>query len=339
MIKPDRHTNIKPAFSWSNRSVMITGGTGSFGQAFVKIMLDEYRPRRLVVFSRDELKQSEMQSRWPDGPDSPMRYFLGDVRDRERVERALVGVDTLVHAAALKQVPALEANPFEAVQTNIVGTKNVIDAAINTGVSQVVGLSTDKAVNPINLYGATKLVAEKLLVQGNTYSGLNGTQFACARYGNVIGSRGSVIPIFQAQRDTGTVTVTDKRMTRFWITLEQGVRFVLLVIETMKGGEVFIPKIPSMRLMDLVRAVAPSCKIEVTGIRPGEKIHEVLVAEDESEQVLEYDDFYLVLPSYIGWGKPQWVGGKPVPDRFRYASDTNTWQLNVPEITRMAEDN
>ena len=324
--------------NWSDSAVLVTGGTGSFGQAFVRIMLEEYHPRRLVILSRDELKQSEMKAKWPDGPDSPMRYFLGDVRDYQRLLRAMNRVDIVVHTAALKQVPALEANPFEAVQTNIIGSKNLIEAAIDAGVRRTVALSTDKAVNPINLYGATKLVAEKLFVQGNAYSGLGGAIFACARYGNVVGSRGSVIPVFKEQSKNGAVTVTDERMSRFWISLEQGVRFVIRVVEQMRGGEVFVPKIPSMKLTDLVQAVAADCRVEVTGIRPGEKLHEVLISEDESRQVLEFDDYYVILPTYIGWGTPGWTGGKAVPDRFRYASDTNLQRLNVDELARMAEE-
>lgn len=322
---------------WNNASILITGGTGSFGQAFVRLMLEEYRPRRLVVFSRDEMKQSEMKARWPDGADSPMRYFLGDVRDSKRLLRALSGVDLVVHAAALKQVPALEVDPFEAVQTNIIGCKNLIDAAIDTGVQRVIALSTDKAVNPVNLYGATKLVAEKLLVQGNAYSGLGGTRFACTRYGNVIGSRGSVIPIFESQRENGVITLTDERMTRFWITLEEGVKFVIRVMGLMLGGEVFVPKIPSMRLTDLVEAVAPGCRVEVTGIRPGEKIHEVLISEDEARHVIEYEDYFLVRPAFRRWSNEEWVGGKPVPDRFRYASDTNPQWLSVDELARIVD--
>jgi UDP-N-acetylglucosamine 4,6-dehydratase/5-epimerase len=264
---------------WSELSVLITGGSGSFGKKFTEIMLRDFHPRRLIIFSRDELKQHEMRIGGFDHPN--LRYFIGDVRDVDRLRRAMHGVDIVVHAAALKQVPACEYNPIEAVLTNITGARNVIEAALDCGVKKVIGISTDKAVNPVNLYGATKLVAEKLLVQANAYSGSGPTHFSCVRYGNVVGSRGSVIPLFFAQRKNGKVTVTDARMTRFWITLEQGVRFVIQCIEQMHGGEIFVPKIPSMRMTDLVTAIAPECDVEYIGIRPGEKVHEVLVSEDE----------------------------------------------------------
>src|SRR5689334_4726417 len=256
--------------NWSEQVVLVTGGTGSFGKKFVEIMLRECRPKKLLIFSRDELKQHDMRSSGFDHPS--LRYFIGDVRDPSRLERALSGVTVVVHAAALKQVPACEYNPFEAVQTNIMGGRNVIDAAIDQGVHRVLALSTDKAVNPINLYGATKLCAEKMFVQANAYAGAQNTRFSCARYGNVVGSRGSVIPIFQEQAKLGKVTITDTRMTRFWLTLEQGVRFVVRCLEQMHGGEIFVPKIPSMKLVEMAEAVAPGCEIENIGIRPGEKL-------------------------------------------------------------------
>ena len=288
---------------WENLQVLVTGGTGSFGRKFTEVMLAKYRPKRLVIFSRDELKQHEMRQIWSDSADdSPVRYFVGDVRDKERLNRAMHGIDVVVHAAALKQVPACEYNPFEAVQTNILGAKNVIDAAIDNGVRKVIALSTDKAANPINLYGATKLVAEKLFVQGNSYAGAERTRFSCVRYGNVVGSRGSVIPLFLEQRKTGTVTVTDERMTRFWITLEQGVEFVIRCTEAMHGGEVFVPKIPSMRVMDLVDAIAPGCQVRYSGIRPGEKIHEALLSTEEARYTLEMDDMFVVTPIFPWWG-------------------------------------
>src|SRR5215471_4024274 len=280
--------------TWSDTSVLITGGTGSFGNKFVETMLARHRPRRLCVFSRDELKQSEMLARFRDHP--ALRFFIGDVRDRERLVRAMHGVDIVFHAAALKQIPACEYNPFEAIQTNVLGTKNVIDAAIDQGVTRVIGISTDKAVNPINLYGATKLCAEKLFVQGNVYGHPRGAVFGVVRYGNVIGSRGSVIPLFAAQRATGRVTVTDRSMTRFWIRLEQGVEFAIRCAELMRGGEIFVPRIPSMRIMDLVEAVAPGCEVDDIGIRPGEKLHETLISEDESRQVVERDDMFVIEP-------------------------------------------
>ncbi|OGK92667.1 MAG: UDP-N-acetylglucosamine 4,6-dehydratase (inverting), partial [Candidatus Rokubacteria bacterium RBG_16_73_20] len=253
----------------TDAAILVTGGTGSFGTRFVQTVLERHRPRRLVVFSRDELKQSEMQARLTH---PALRFFIGDVRDRARLVRAMHDVDVVVHAAALKQIPACEYNPFEAIQTNVMGAKNVIDAAIDSGVKRVIALSTDKAVNPINLYGATKLCAEKLFVQANTYGFSRGTTFACVRYGNVIGSRGSVIPLFQAQRASGRVSVTDPKMTRFWITLQQGVDFVARCLGQMRGGEIFVPKLPSTRIMDLVEAVAPGCRVEFVGIRPGEKL-------------------------------------------------------------------
>lgn len=309
---------------WSRSRVLITGGTGSFGKKCVETLLRENHPEKLVVFSRDELKQHEMRQMIPDNGSSSVRYFIGDVRDKDRLYRAFQGVDLVIHAAALKQVPACEYNPFEAVQTNVIGAKNVIDAAIGCGVKRVVALSTDKAVSPINLYGATKLVAEKLFVQGNSYVGSGGTRLSCVRYGNVVGSRGSVIPLFKEQRKTGRVTLTDNRMTRFWITLEQGVRFVLRCAEQMHGGEVFVPKIPSMKMTDLAEAVAPGCQIELTGIRPGEKLHEVLVAEDEARNSIEFDDMFVITPIFQWWTNEKWPGGKPLPDGYRYASDTNS---------------
>src|SRR5215471_8094986 len=255
--------------NWPQTTILVTGGTGSFGQQFARVMLRDYHPQKLIVFSRDELKQHEMRVNGLDHPS--LRFFLGDVRDVDRLRRAMQGVDIVVHAAALKQVPAAEYNPIEAVMTNIIGARNVVDAALDCGVKKVLALSTDKAVNPSNLYGATKLVAEKLFVQANAYSGAGPTRFSCVRYGNVVGSRGSVIPLFMAQRKTGRITVTDPGMTRFWLTLEQGVRFVTRAIEQMMGGEVFVPKLPSMSLTDLIKALAPNCEIKPIGIRPGEK--------------------------------------------------------------------
>lgn len=325
-----------PPIDWKSASVLVTGGTGSFGMKFVEIMLKEYTPRKLVIFSRDELKQHEMQTAL--GLDAEcVRYFIGDVRDIQRLRRAMHGIDVVVHAAALKQVPACEYNPFEAVQTNIMGAKNIIDAAIDCGVKRVLSLSTDKAVNPVNLYGATKLVAEKLFVQGNSYSGSSVTRFSCVRYGNVVGSRGSVIPLFKKQRESGVVTITDPRMTRFWITLEQGVRFVIHSIEEMHGGEIFVPKIPSMRITDLATAIAPDCEVKIIGIRPGEKLHEVLLHEDEARHAVELDDRYVITPLFSWWTTEKWDGGKPLPDGFRYTSDTNPWWLTVDELRKMAE--
>ncbi len=318
-----------------NKTILITGGTGSFGKQFTEVILRDYYPRKLIIFSRDELKQHEMRQVYPDIGDSPMRYFIGDVRDRERLYRAFSGVDIVIHAAALKQVPACEYNPFEAVQTNIMGAKNVIDAAIDQGVKKVMAISTDKAVNPINLYGATKLCAEKLFVQGNFYSGEGGPRFSCARYGNVVGSRGSVIPVFLEQRKNGKITVTDERMTRFWLTLEQGVRFVIRCIEQMHGGEVFVPKIPSMNIIDLAKAVAPDCEVEYIGIRPGEKLHEVLISEDEARHTLEFDDMFVIAPAHPWWAVDNWQGGRRLPEGFKYGSDTNGQWLTQGELQAM----
>jgi len=320
--------------NWREASVLITGGTGSFGNRFVETMLKKYRPRRLVIFSRDELKQSEMMARFSD---PSLRFFVGDVRDRERLERAMHGVDIVFHTAALKQIPSCEYNPFEAIQTNVMGTKNVIDAAIDQGVKRVMAISTDKAVSPTNLYGATKLCAEKLVVQGNAYGQARGTAFAAVRYGNVIGSRGSVIPLFLTQRTTGAVTVTDPNMTRFWIQLEQGVEFAIRCAAIMRGGEIFVPKIPSMRIMDLVQTVAPGCRVEFIGVRPGEKLHEILISEDESRQALEFDDMFLLEPVFPSWTTEPREGGKRPPSGFRYSSDSNTAWLSGDQMRELVD--
>ena len=318
----------------NNQTVLVTGGTGSFGRKFVEIALRDYDVRRLVVFSRDELKQHEMRQQFDD---PRLRFFIGDVRDQDRLRRAMNGVDIVIHAAALKQVPACEYNPIEAIMTNVMGARNVIDAALDTGVKKVMALSTDKAVNPINLYGATKLCAEKLFVQSNSYSGAAGIRFSCARYGNVVGSRGSVIPLFKQQRQNGRITVTDPRMTRFWITLEQGVKFVIRCIEQMHGGEVFVPKIPSMNIMDLAAAIAPGCQIEHIGIRPGEKLHEVLISEDEARHTVEVDDMFVIKPVHLWWDERNWAHGKPLPDGFRYTSDSNPQWLSVDELRELVD--
>ena len=319
---------------WSQKVVLVTGGTGSFGKQFTKVMLQDFHPKKLIIYSRDELKQHEMRT---DGFDHPsLRYFIGDVRDGDRLHRALQGVDIVIHAAALKQVPACEYNPIEAIMTNIMGARNIIDAALNSDVSRVLALSTDKAVNPINLYGATKLAAEKLFIQSNAYAGSSPTRFSCVRYGNVLGSRGSVIPLFIKQRDNGIITLTDQRMTRFWLTLEQGVRFVIRSIEQMNGGEVFVPMIPSMRIVDLAEAIAPSCEIKEIGIRPGEKLHEALVSEDEARQALELDDMYVIQPTHPWWKNDGWIHGRTLPDGFSYSSDTNVSWLSIDELREMA---
>jgi len=319
---------------WSESSVLVTGGTGSFGNKFVEIMLAKYRPRRLAIFSRDELKQSEMMTRFKD---PSLRFFVGDVRDRDRLERAMHGIDVVVHAAALKQIPSCEYNPFEAILTNVMGAKNVIDAAIDQGVRRVIAISTDKACQPTNLYGATKLCAEKLFVQANVYGHARGTVFSVVRYGNVIGSRGSVIPLFAAQRPAGVVTVTDPAMTRFWIRLDQGVEFVVRCVEEMRGGEIFVPKIPSMRMMDLVEAVAPGCRVEFIGIRPGEKLHEILMSEDESRQAVELDGMFAIEPIDPFWDFPPAPTGKRPPPGFRYASDSNDSWLSLDAMRELID--
>lgn len=316
--------------NWQEQVVLVTGGTGSFGRKFVELMLREYHPQKIIIFSRDELKQHDMRTAGYDHPS--LRYFLGDVRDVQRLQRAFSGVTVVVHAAALKQVPACEYNPFEAIQTNIMGGRNVIEAAIDQGVRRVLALSTDKAVNPVNLYGATKLCAEKMFVQANAYSGTQDTRLSCARYGNVVGSRGSVVPVFLEQRQRGKITITDPRMTRFWLTLERGVRFVAEAIEQMHGGEIFVPKIPSMRLADVAEAVAPDCKVEYIGIRPGEKLHEVLISEDEARLTLELEGMYVIQPSHPWWKTDNWSAGRRVPDGFRYASDSNSLWMTSEQL-------
>jgi UDP-N-acetylglucosamine 4,6-dehydratase len=316
---------------WKNKIILVTGGTGSFGKEFIEIMLKEYSPAKLIVFSRDEQKQHEM--RQTGFLHENLRYFIGDVRDYDRLRRAFDGVDYVIHAAALKQVPACEYNPMEAVKTNILGSSNVIDAALDTKVDRVIALSTDKAVNPVNLYGATKLAAEKLFVQSNAYAGGKKTRFSCVRYGNVVGSRGSVVPLFIRQRKKGVVTITDERMTRFWISLEQGVRFVIRCLEEMHGGEVFVPKIPSMTVSDLAKAMAPKAEIRYIGIRPGEKLHEVLISEDEARTVVELDDMYVVQPAEVFWFGHEWESiGKTLPDDFKYVSNRNDDWLTVEQI-------
>lgn len=315
-----------------DKVVLVTGGTGSFGMKFTEIVLRHAPPQKLIIFSRDEVKQHEMRQRFDA---RCLRFFIGDVREKDRLYRAMREVDIVVHTAALKQVPACEYNPFEAVKTNVLGAANIIDAAIDCGVQRVIALSSDKAVNPVNLYGATKLCSEKLFSQGNMYSGESGTRLSCARYGNVVASRGSVIPLFLKQRSNGTITVTDRRMTRFWITLEQGVEFVLCCLEMMHGGEIFVPKLPSMNIMDLVEALTPECEVRFTGIRPGEKLHELLVSSDESRHTLEFSDKFVIQPVHPWWKTDNWVDGKPLPDGFMYRSDTNPEKLSVEALRCM----
>lgn len=318
---------------FENKSILITGGTGSFGKKFVARILRDYRPRRLIIFSRDELKQFEMQQMFSEREYPSIRYFLGDVRDKERLYRAFDGVDIVVHAAALKQVPAAEYNPLEAIKTNILGAANIIEAAIDRGVKKVVALSTDKAASPINLYGATKLCSDKLFVSGNYYSGTHDTRFSVVRYGNVVGSRGSVVPFFQARRDSGILPITDPRMTRFWITLDQGVEFVIRSLERMSGGELFVPKIPSMNIMDLAQAIGPECKTEVVGIRPGEKLHELMITEDDARNTYEFDEHFTIYGH--AENVPAGIAGKKCPEGFSYASNTNTEWLTIDQLQTM----
>lgn len=320
----------------NDKTILITGGTGSFGQKCTKMILSRYKPKKLIIFSRDELKQWEMGQRFSMREYPCMRYFVGDVRDKERLNRAFPGVDYVIHAAALKQVPTLEYNPFEAVKTNIIGAENIINAAIDQGVRKVIALSTDKAANPINLYGATKLCSDKLFIAGNSYTKRDGTTFSVVRYGNVVGSRGSVVPLFLKQRETGKLTVTDPRMTRFWITLEQGVDFVLTCLQKMVGGELFVPKIPSMNIMDLAKAIAPECDIDILGIRAGEKIHEVMITKDDARKTIDVGDFYVVQPSFRFWERrSNWTEGKPLPEDFEYSSGNNPWFLTPDEMIEL----
>jgi len=320
----------------NNKTILITGGTGSFGKKCTEIIVNKFKPRRLIIFSRDELKQFEMEQEFPLSKYNFMRFFIGDVRDKERMYRAFHGVDYVIHAAALKQVPAAEYNPFEAVKTNILGAQNVINVAIDVGVKKVIALSTDKAANPINLYGATKLCSDKLFIAGNSYRGSENTFFSVVRYGNVAGSRGSVIPFFLKCRERGLLPITDPRMTRFWITLEQGVNFVLSSLERMVGGEVFVPKLPSMNIMELAKVIAPECKTEIIGIRPGEKLHEVMIPRDDARRTLEFEDHYVIQPDFHFWGK-RFVenGGKLVGDDFEYNSGDNPWRLSPEEMSEI----
>ena len=323
------------------KSILVTGGTGSFGKRFIEMVLNRHNPQRVVVFSRDELKQFEMSHHLSPDRYPQLRYFLGDVRDKERLFRAMEDVDVVIHAAALKQVPAAEYNPFEAIKTNVMGAQNVIETAIDRGVQRVVALSTDKAAAPINLYGATKLCSDKLFVSANNFRGNHDIRFAVVRYGNVMGSRGSVIPFFLRKRAEGVLPITDPRMTRFNITLEQGVSMVLYALEHMWGGEIFVPKIPSYRILDLAEAVAPECQRKTVGIRPGEKLHEEMITSTDALSTLEFDEYFVILPSTRLWDVDQYMGdfeGKPCDSGFAYSSGTNEHFLTVAELRRLIED-
>ncbi len=318
-----------------NKTILITGGAGSFGRKFTEIILKEHNPKSVRIYDNRELAAVEMDR---DLNDERLRFFIGDVRDRNRLYRAMNGVDVVVHAAALKHVPVCEYNPIEAVKTNIEGAVNVIDAAIDNSVEKVMVISTDKAVYPVNLYGATKMVAEKLFIQGNWYSGGRGTIFSCSRYGNVIGSSGSVVPLFKEQKEKGEITITDERMTRFWITLEEGVQFVIHCLEIMKGGEIFIPKISSMKIIDLADAIAPGAKKKFLGIRAGEKLHEVLITEEEAKHTKEFGDLFIIEPEHYLWDKDNFKDGRSLPDGFRYSSETNKNWITKEQIKEILKD-
>jgi UDP-N-acetylglucosamine 4,6-dehydratase len=321
----------------NDKTILITGGTGSFGKKCLKMIFERYNPKKVIIYSRDEFKQYNMKAEMADQVDmSRVRFFIGDVRDKERLMRAFHGVDYVIHAAAMKQVPTCEYNPMEAIKTNIHGAQNVIDAALDRGVKKVVALSTDKAVNPINLYGGTKLVSDKLFIAANAYTGLNGTVFSVVRYGNVAGSRGSIIPLFRrlAEEENKELPITDTRMTRFWITLEQGVELVFKALAEAKGGETYISKIPSFHITDLAEAILPGCGIKEIGIREGEKLHEVMVTKDDSRSTFEYDKHYIVYPNFdwVDLKKAVLPGGKCVEDGFEYNSGTNAEWLNVEQL-------
>ncbi|WP_435798976.1 UDP-N-acetylglucosamine 4,6-dehydratase (inverting) [Peribacillus asahii] len=318
----------------SGKTILVTGGTGSFGKKFIKKVLEQ-DVKKVIVFSRDELKQYEMAQEFKD---ERIRFFIGDVRDKDRLYRAFDGVDIVIHAAALKHVGACEYNPFEAVKTNIHGAQNIVEAAIDKGVQRVIALSTDKACSPVNLYGATKLASDKLFVAANAYVGGKDTRFSVVRYGNVVGSRGSVVPFFKKIKETGRVPITDERMTRFWITLDQGVQFVLDNLDRMHGGEIFVPKIPSMKVTDLAQAIAPECEIDIVGIRPGEKLHEAMIMEDDARHTREFDTYYVIQPEFPWWSEEYTASGKSLEDGFKYTSDSNTEWLSVEELRTLVED-
>ena len=324
-----------------NKTILVTGGTGSFGKKFIQTILEGYRPKKVIVYSRDELKQFEMQQIWKDNDTTPIRYFIGDVRDLSRLVRAMEGVEIVIHAAALKQVPATEYNPFEAVKTNVLGAQNVIDACFESGVKKVIALSTDKAAAPINLYGATKLTSDKLFITANNYRGKHEIKFSVVRYGNVMGSRGSVIPFFQEKRKEGVLPITDMRMTRFNLTLQEGVDFVLKSLDRMWGGEIFVPKIPSYRILDVAKAIAPECEYRNIGIRPGEKLHEEMITVSDAMNTLEFDSYYVIVPSIRQWDKAKFMNesngkkGKPCPEGFSYDSGKNKDFLTVDQLREL----
>jgi UDP-N-acetylglucosamine 4,6-dehydratase/5-epimerase len=326
----------------TDKTILITGGTGSFGKKFIETVLNNHNPQKIIVYSRDELKQFEMQQKWPDDGSVPIRYFIGDVRDLSRLKRAMETVDIVIHAAALKQVPATEYNPFEAVKTNVLGAQNVIDAAFETGVKKVIALSTDKAAAPINLYGATKLTSDKLFITANNYRGVHDIKFSVVRYGNVMGSRGSVIPFFRKKKGTGELPITDSRMTRFNITLREGVEFVLAGLDRMAGGELFIPKIPSYRITDIAKAIAPDEKQVIVGIRPGEKLHEEMITVSDSLNTVEFEDYFVIVPSTKPELKATLINkynGRMFEEGVSYNSETNKHFLTVDELKQLIDEN
>lgn len=318
----------------SGKTILVTGGTGSFGKKFIGNVL-KHDVKKVIVFSRDELKQYEMSQEYTD---SRLRFFIGDVRDKDRLYRAFDGVDIVIHAAALKHVGACEYNPFEAIKTNIYGAQNIIEAAIDRGVEKVIALSTDKAAAPVNLYGATKLASDKLFVAANSYVGAKTTKFSVVRYGNVVGSRGSVIPFFKKMASTGRLPVTDERMTRFWLTLDAAVHFVIGSLGRMEGGEIFVPKIPSMKILDLAKAIAPDAEIDIVGIRPGEKLHEAMITEDDARHTIEYPQYYVITPEFSWWSETHKHGMNKLDEGFRYTSDTNNDWLSVEELRSLVEE-
>lgn len=321
---------------FNGKNILITGGTGTFGKQFVKYVASNYKPNKIIIFSRDEFKQYEMARAYKDIPN--LRFFIGDVRDRERLNRAFYGVDYIVHAAASKQVVAAEYNPFEAIKTNILGAENVIEASIDAGVKKVVALSTDKAANPINLYGATKLASDKLFVAGNAYAGGRVTKFSVVRYGNVLGSRGSVLPLFLEQKSSGKITITNRQMTRFWITIEKAIELVIKAFDEMVGGEIFVPKIPSISMEEFAKIIAPDCDIIDIGIRPGEKMHEVMIPTDDARHTLEFDDHYRIMPEFVGWSSKKITGGKKLPEGFCYSSDNNPEKMDADYLRQIAAE-
>lgn len=331
-----------PNFDFNDKQILITGGTGSFGSAFVASLIRTSRPRKLIIYSRDEMKQYEMAMRFPQEKYPFIRFFIGDVRSRDRLEMALRDVDILVHAAALKHVPAAEYNPFECIHTNVMGAENIVQAAIRAGVKKVVALSTDKAANPVNLYGASKLASDKIFVAANSLSGSDGTRFAVVRYGNVVGSRGSVVPFFKRLLAEGAqqLPITDERMTRFWITLSQGVNFVVSSLELMQGGEIFVPKIPSMRVVDLAETLCPGVKHRIIGIRPGEKLHEIMITRDDARTTHELEDRYIIAPAFPFWTRDHLdhSGASRVSEDFQYASDLNDEWISGTELSDMMAD-